>query len=80
LIDTLSGFGNGENIALPTLLLADIGDGKGFDAVRFVARESTFEFRLLVPGTPTPIPLPAGGLLLLGAVGALAAWRWRKTA
>ncbi len=34
----------------------------------------------LVPATPAPIPLPAAGLLLVGALGGLAALRRRRTA
>lgn len=31
-------------------------------------------------GTPAPVPLPASGLLLLGALGGAAAWKRRKSA
>ena len=45
----------------------------GFDS--FLLNSAT----LTVYGTPAPVPLPAGGLLLLGGLGGLAAMRRRKS-
>lgn len=46
-----------------------------FDSVKFTSNgQNSFEFAL------APVPLPAGGLLLLGALGGLAALRRRKQA
>jgi hypothetical protein len=54
-----------------------------FDRISFFSNEGTggtdiaaFEFAI----APVPVPLPAGGLLLLGALGGIAALRRRKTA
>jgi hypothetical protein len=53
-----------------------------FDTVSFysnfdrIGDQPAFEFAL----APVPVPLPAGGLLLLGALGGIAALRRRKTA
>lgn len=46
-----------------------------FDRLRFTSSQNAFEFANL---TTTPIPLPAGGLLLIGGLGALIAVRRRK--
>jgi hypothetical protein len=46
-----------------------------FDEVRFVSNSNSFEFL----GVSAAVPLPAGGLLLIGAIGGLAALRRRKT-
>ena len=77
LIDTIPGFGNGTNIALPALLATAIGDGMGFDTVRFTAPRTAFEYASVEVAA---IPVPAAGLLLLTAVGGVAALRRRKSA
>ena len=48
-------------------------ENSGFDSVKFTSTLAAIEFAL-----PAPIPLPAGGLLLLGALGSLTALRRRK--
>jgi hypothetical protein len=55
--------------------LVSFGDfGNGFNRVEFTSTSNAMEFGL------APVPLPAGGLLLIGALGGLAALRRRKTA
>jgi hypothetical protein len=77
LVDTIAGFGNGTNIALPTLLATNIDSGNGFDTIKFSSSGIAFEYGNL---TLAPIPVPAAGLLLLTAVGGMAALRRRKSA
>jgi hypothetical protein len=77
LIDTVIGTGDGKNVALPTATFTAIGDGLGFDAVRFVSARKSFEFGNV---SVAAIPVPAAGLLLLTAVGGIAALRRRKAA
>lgn len=79
LVDTVLGFGNGKNIALPTVTISDIG-AMGFDMVKFVSTKTAFEFSNITASTPAPIPVPAAGLMLLAGVGGLAALRRRKAA
>jgi hypothetical protein len=79
LIDTIKGFGNGKNIALPTLLVTEIGDEGGFDTVRFGSKGVAFEFSNIEVG-PSPIPVPAAGLMLLTALGGMALLRRRAAA
>jgi hypothetical protein len=80
LIDTVIGFGTGKNLALPTALMTLIGDDMGFDAVRFVSERKAFEYGFVTVTDLAPIPVPAAGLLLLTAVGGVAALRRRKSA
>jgi hypothetical protein len=47
-----------------------------FDEVRFISNSNSFEFA----NVSAAVPLPAGGLLLIGAIGGLAAVRRRKSA
>ncbi|MDO5706575.1 MAG: VPLPA-CTERM sorting domain-containing protein [Paracoccus sp. (in: a-proteobacteria)] len=62
------------NSALATF--ADIGQGV-FDSVRMLSGGNSFEFANL--GTaPAPIPVPAAGVLLLTALGGMAALRRRN--
>ena len=61
---------NFEGVALVTFSNFE----RGFDTVKFTSNQAAFEIGL------SPIPLPAGGLLLLGALGGLAALRRRKAA
>jgi hypothetical protein len=79
LIDTVVGFGDGSNIALPKVAVTDIGDGLGFDRVEFVSTGTAFEYANLVASQPAPVPVPAAGLLLLTALGAVSLMRKRKT-
>ncbi len=46
---------------------------RGFDSVKFTSPKAAFEIGL------SPVPVPAAGLLLLGALGGLAALRRRKS-
>ena len=48
--------------------------GLTFDEVHFTTTGNSFEFM----GVSAAVPLPAGGLLLIGAIGGLAALRRRK--
>lgn len=59
---------NYEKVAL--LHFTDFGEG--FDGIMFASSVNAFEFAL------APVPLPATGLLLLGALGALGALRRRR--
>lgn len=54
---------------LTVSLFSDAGDGFGFDDAVLAGTRA-----------PSPVPLPAAGLLLLGGLGGLAALRRRKTA
>jgi hypothetical protein len=80
LIDTVMGMGNGTNLALPTASVTAIGDNMGFDTVRFVSARKAFEYGFVTAADLAPIPVPAAGLLLLTAVGGVAALRRRKAA
>jgi len=83
LIDTATGggLGNfGENIALPTVMISDIGDGDGFDTFVFRSKAPAFEFSTLKSIPLSPVPVPAAGLMLLTAIGAVSFLRRRKTA
>ena len=61
----------GGNIANSLVTISDLQ----FDSVRFVSGAPAFEYANI----SAAVPLPAGGLLLLGALGGLAALRRRKT-
>lgn len=63
----------GRNYELVALVNFDFGQ-EGFTSVRFASSTPAFEFGL------APIPLPAGGVLLLTALGGLAVLRRRKEA
>ena len=63
---------NGANLADP---FATIRTDLAFDEVMFSSGQNAFEFAQLSVAT---VPLPAGGLLLLGALGGIAALRRRK--
>ncbi len=52
--------------------------GFTFDKVEFYSGAVSFEFANITTTAPAPVPLPAGGLLLVGALGGLAALRRRK--
>jgi hypothetical protein len=80
LIDTIAGFGNGSNLVNSHLMATDIGDGDGFDTVRFVSKHASFEHAFIRFIPLAPVPVPAAGLLLLTAVGAVSLLRRRKTA
>ena len=70
LFDPLSGAGpNYEQVALVNFS----NFANGFDKVTFKSTQAAFEMAL------PPVPVPAAGLLLLGALGGLAALRRRKT-
>ena len=70
LFDPLSGTGpNYEQVALVNFS----NFANGFDKVTFKSTQAAFEMAL------PPVPVPAAGLLLLGALGGLAALRRRKT-
>lgn len=57
-----------------TATFTDIAGGS-FDAMRFSSSDFSFEYANL---SVAPIPLPAGGLLLIAGLGGLAAMRRRK--
>ena len=63
---------NGQGNYEISALVNFSGFDNGFDRVQFGSKNIAMEFAL------APIPLPAGGLLLLGALGGLAALRRRK--
>lgn len=65
---------NGGNYEVTALVNFTDFAGGGFKSVAFSTTQNSFEFAL------APVPLPAGGLLLLGAVGGLAALRRRAKA
>lgn len=76
------GLGTAGNVTA-AVDITNIGDaGLSFDSVRFFSNfgqnsdTPAFEFALEV----SPVPIPAAGLLLLGALGGLAAMRRRKAA
>ena len=72
LFDTLGGTGpHYEQVALVTFSKFE----RGFDTVIFKSPKAAFEMAL----SPVPVPVPAAGLLLIGALGGLAALRRRKT-
>lgn len=54
--------------------------GGVFDGIRFSSTQYSFEIANLTTTPPAPIPLPAGGALLLTAIGGLAVARRRKRA
>ena len=55
------------------VLTLQFGDPSG-------ARNGSANIDLTVDGTPAPVPVPASGLLLIGALGGMALLRRRKTA
>ena len=65
-ISPATGFARYEKVALVSF------EDLSFDKVTFTSSSAAFEFAL------APVPLPAGGLLLIGAIGGLAALRRRK--
>lgn len=48
-----------------------------FDRVRLATDLPALEFASM-SGVPAPVPVPAAGVLLLGALGGVAAWKTRK--
>ena len=80
LVDKIVGDKNANNYnSLNSLLLAtDIGDGGGYDRVRFVSTGISFEHASIKFVPLASVPLPATGLLLLTTLGAVAALRSRK--
>ena len=75
--DLITDFGliqDGPNYEEVALVKFSEFDGGGFDTVTFTSPKAAFEIAL------PPVPVPAAGLLLLGALGGLAALRRRKTA
>ena len=60
-----------------TARIINIGAGGTFDRVVFRSTEDAFEFANL---TAAQVPVPAGGLLLMGALGGLAFVRRRRAA
>ncbi len=71
IVDTFTLDGNSPTFEQVALLRFDIADG--FDSVEFRSVGSnSFEFAL------APVPLPAGGLLLLTALGGVAALRRKR--
>jgi hypothetical protein len=75
LVETVQGAGSGANLANPYASISAINGGT-FDTVVFRSNgQNAFEF-----GSLSSVPLPAGGLLLLGALGGLGALRRRKKA
>ncbi|KMK63836.1 VPLPA-CTERM sorting domain-containing protein [Puniceibacterium sp. IMCC21224] len=65
-----------------TTLFAGLDAGEYTLGVLETAQPSsgTLEFDLTVEGIPSEVPLPAGGLLLIGALGGIAALRKRQKA
>ena len=61
--------GNYEHVAL--VVFSDFGEN-GFNSVTFTSDNAAFEFAL------APVPLPAAGFLLMGALGGLAVIRRRR--
>lgn len=78
-VDSVLGFGNGANIATPVAMISGIKGGV-FDGVRFSSEKRSFEFASVTATSVAEVPVPAAGLLLLTAVGAVAALRRRKSA
>ncbi len=85
---TLSGFQVGQNsvnmgFLTPFFPAAPLGSGKftfTLSAFNGATRVNSASMHVIVDA-PAPVPLPAGGLLLIGALGGLAALRRRaKTA
>jgi hypothetical protein len=77
LVDTLAGFGNGNNVLNPTATVTKIGGGAGFDTVRFSSSAVAFEYSNI---SASVIPVPAAGLMLVTALAGMAVLRRRKAA
>jgi hypothetical protein len=75
LVDTLQGVGNGSNRPDAYASISGISGGTFDTVVLRSVGSNAFEF-----GALSAVPLPAGGLLLLGALGGLGALRRRKKA
>ncbi|MGV8986872.1 MAG: VPLPA-CTERM sorting domain-containing protein [Cypionkella sp.] len=65
----------GANINNSLFTITDFGK---FDSVKFISTSAAFEYAN-VEGALSAVPLPAGGLLLLSALGGAAALRRRKS-
>jgi hypothetical protein len=75
LADTLAGSGDGANLDEALATITDIGDAGMLDQVVLNSGVPAFELANMAA-----VPLPAGGLLLVGALGAAALLRRRKPA